>query len=61
MADLINLNRARKERARAEKTAKAGENRVAFGRTKADKDAERAKAEQARRILEGHRLSPDET
>jgi hypothetical protein len=60
VADLINLNRARKERARADKTAKAAENRVAFGRTKAEKSLETARAEKARNALEGHCLK-DET
>jgi hypothetical protein len=59
MADLINLNKARKERARAEKPAKAAENRVAFGRTKAEKDLEKARTENAARLLDGHRRDGD--
>ena len=44
--DVINLRRARKEKARAEKVRVAAENRAAFGRTKAEK--ERAAREHAR-------------
>jgi hypothetical protein len=50
----INLNRARKQRARDEEKAKADENAVRFGRTRAQKEAERAEAERAARLLEGH-------
>ena len=50
MADIINLNRARKQRAKADAAAKAVENRARFGRTKAEKArdaAERARIERA--------------
>ncbi|RYG85879.1 MAG: DUF4169 family protein [Alphaproteobacteria bacterium] len=46
MADILNLNKARKARAKAQSAAKAVENRAKFGRTKAQKaadDAERAR------------------
>ena len=55
MAEPVNLNRFRKDKARAEKKARADENAVRFGRSKAQKDAEKARAEQARRLLDGHR------
>ena len=42
MAEIINLNRARKAKARVEKSARAEENRFRFGRTKAEKQAEAA-------------------
>ena len=38
MAELVNLRRARKERAKREKEAQAQENRIAFGRTKAERE-----------------------
>ena len=53
MADPINLNKARKARARAAGKAQAAENRVAFGRTKAEKTVSKLEAERARRELEG--------
>lgn len=52
MADPINLNRARKARAQAAEKAKAAENRVRFGRTKAEKSVTRLKAEKAARDLD---------
>jgi hypothetical protein len=51
----VNLNRARKEKARADKKTRASENVVKFGRTKADKDLEKARADQARKTLDAHR------
>jgi hypothetical protein len=44
MADILNLNKARKAKVRAGKAEKAVENRIRFGRTKAQKlaDAEQA-------------------
>ncbi len=43
----INLNQARKTRSRAEAKAQADENAVRFGRTKAEKVLEAARAKQA--------------
>jgi hypothetical protein len=49
----VNLNRVRKQKARAEKKARADQNAVAFGRTKAEKDLIRVRAEKAARDLDG--------
>lgn len=46
MVEPINLNKARKARARSDAKSRAAENRVRFGRTKAEKD--RANLEAAR-------------
>jgi hypothetical protein len=54
-ADIVNLRRARKAKARTEHDQAAAENRRAFGRTKADKQAEAAERERAGRALEAHR------
>lgn len=54
----VNLNRARKERARDAAKARADENAVRFGRTKAEKTLERAKAEKAAKSLAGHKREP---
>ncbi len=43
MADIISFSKARKARARADKEQLAAENRIKFGRTKAEKDLEAAK------------------
>ncbi len=53
MADLVNLRAARKAKDRLTMRAKADENAAKFGRTKAEKDLQAAKAEKARRDLDG--------
>ena len=58
MSTPINLNRVRKARARVARNAKANENVVAFGRTKAEKGKDKAEAEKAARDLEGHKQKP---
>lgn len=55
MAEIINLNRARKDRARAEKAAQADANRHRFGRTKAEKRAETEDQKRVERTLDGAR------
>jgi len=52
MAELVNLNRARKHNAKASAKAGAAENRVKFGRTKAEKALETARADKAARALD---------
>ncbi|NAZ36081.1 DUF4169 family protein [Rubellimicrobium sp. CFH 75288] len=52
----INLNRARKARDRAEAKARADANALKFGRTKAERLLEAARAERARRALDAHRF-----
>lgn len=51
MADPINLNKARKARARDAARKQAAENRVRFGRPKAETAASRLEAERAARDL----------
>ena len=58
MAQPVNLNRYRKAKARAGKTAQAKENAVKFGRTKAQKDLEKAQAEAATKALDGQKREP---
>lgn len=55
MADILNLNKARKARAKAQATAKAVENRAKFGRTKAQKAADEAKRARICENLDGAR------
>ena len=59
MAEIVNLNRARKRKRAAEKEKAAEANRVKFGRTKAEKDAVRAESERADRALDGARRDED--
>jgi hypothetical protein len=58
MADILSFSKARKARARADKDATAAENRVRFGRTKADKLAEQARKAQAEKSIDGHKRDP---
>ena len=53
MAEPINLNKARKAKARAGVKAQAAENRVRFGRSKGETAATKLEAERARREIEG--------
>ena len=53
----INLNKARKAKARAESKARADSNAAKFGRTKAEKTTETARAEKARDHLDQHKRS----
>ncbi|HWK34974.1 DUF4169 family protein [Sphingomonas sp.] len=53
MGEVVNLNRARKAKRRAEATAQADANRVAFGRTKAAKQAAAAEQDRAAKLLDG--------
>lgn len=55
---VVSLNKARKARAKAADKAQAAENRVAFGRTKAEKKQAKADTALAARQLEAKRLEP---
>ncbi|MBO9396996.1 DUF4169 family protein [Shimia sp. R9_2] len=59
MAEIINLNKFRKARARADQKALAEENAIKFGRTKAQKQLEEAQAEKSERDLDGKERSKD--
>ncbi len=54
MATITNLNRFRKQQARAAERQQADENAAKFGRSKAEKEAEARAADRARRELDGH-------
>ena len=53
MAEIVNLNKARKRKARDAKQRRAAENRVRFGLSKANKAAESARREAEKRGLDG--------
>lgn len=59
-ADIINLRRARKDKARARRAEEAAENRHVFGRTKEEKERAALEAERAARQIEGHRRDDDD-
>lgn len=55
MVEPVNLNRFRKQKARADKKVRADENAIKFGRTKADKDLAKARADKSERDHDGHK------
>lgn len=57
---VVSLSRARKDRARAARRVEADANAARHGRTKAERMAEDAAAEKARRALDGHALDRGE-
>jgi len=59
MADLINLNRARKAKAKAQKEKAAGANRILHGTPKVLRNLEKARKDKADQGLTGHRLKND--
>ena len=60
MSNVVNLNKFRKQKSRADKTQRAKENRALFGATKAQKDLNKARADKARKDLSGKELGKDE-
>lgn len=60
MADLINLNKARKARAKAAGKQAAVEKRAKFGRTGADRALEAARQAKAEQTLDGAKLTDKE-
>lgn len=60
MADVINLNRARKAKAKAAGRQAAAENRARFGRTGADRALEAARKAKADQALDGAKLDKGE-
>lgn len=58
MAEIINLNRYRKEAASKAQKAQAEVNRLTFGRSKQDKQASQKAKSDIERLLDGHLLTP---
>jgi hypothetical protein len=59
MAEIVNLRRARKSKAKAEKEKTAEANRVLHGTPKALRNLEKARKDKANRELTGHKLEDD--
>ena len=55
MAEIVNLRAVRKHKARADKEARAAQNRILFGRTKAEKQQQAAEKALAERHIDGHK------
>jgi hypothetical protein len=60
MAEIINLNRARKAKAKAAKDKAAGGNRALHGTPKAVRNLAEARKDKADQGLTGHKLGKDE-
>jgi hypothetical protein len=61
MADIVNLKRARKDKARAERENQAAANRRRFGRTRLEKAVDVQTTEHEAKSLKGKRLDKDTT
>jgi len=59
MTEIINLRRARKTKARAEKDKAADANRILHGTPKSARKQAEAQSQKAARDLAGHKLEPD--
>lgn len=59
MTKVVNLRQARKDRARAENRAVGDTNAAKFGEAKAAKEARKAEADRATRVLDAHRKDDD--
>lgn len=59
MAEIVNLRRARKDKARRERDAEAAANRAAHGRTGAEKRTSRLEDDRAQREHAAHRRDDD--
>ena len=56
MGEVVNLNKARKDRATAEAKAGASANRASHGRSKADRTAADKERARIQRLLDGSKL-----
>ena len=56
MTDPVNLNKFRKAKKRAEKEQRAAENRAKYGRTKVEKELEKARSEKLEKLADDHKL-----
>ncbi|MHA3790829.1 DUF4169 family protein [Sphingomonas sp. YL-JM2C] len=56
MGDVVNLNKARKAKARSDAKVVAEANRAKFGRTRAEKDRDRIEKTRADRLVDGAKL-----
>ena len=60
MAEIVNLNKMRKAKARAEDESRAQANRVKYGRTKAQKENDRRAEERRAQSHRGKQIETDE-
>lgn len=55
MAEIVNLRQAKKQAARKAARSVADANAAKFGRTKVEREVEKARAEKSARDLDGHK------
>jgi hypothetical protein len=60
MADIVNLNKARKAKAKAASEKKASDNRLKFGMSKSEKKKIADDKSRLERHVAGHRLNEDD-
>lgn len=61
MGEVVNLNKARKARDKAEARRAADANRLAFGRTRSEREANRTERDRDASRLAGHKLDDPES
>jgi len=59
MAEIVNMRRARKSKARGEREKRAAANRAHHGTPKSARDAANADREKNARALEAHKIEPE--
>lgn len=59
MVEIVNLGRARKQRAKREAEQEAAANRARFGETKAARQLREAREAERKRLLDGARVEED--
>jgi hypothetical protein len=60
MAELVNLRKVRKAAARRREEARAAENRVAYGRSKAERALANARSDKLSREIDAHRIETED-
>jgi len=60
MAELVNLRKARKAAARRQEEARAAENRLAYGRSKAERALDQARSDKSSGDLDAHRIETED-
>ena len=59
MTNIVNLSKHRKQNLRTTKAKTAAENRVKYGRTKAQKEADRVNEKRRQHLLDGDKCDTD--
>jgi hypothetical protein len=59
MADIVNLNRFRKDRKRDEEKQQSATNRAQHGRTKAEREREEIERKRRDDLLDGQKIDPE--